>query len=139
MDEYTLYYETLARRKATATRQTRTVILLIMNLWLAVSYEMLYVLDPTRNREPYHTSALSGAAWEMELLLGHWRHICTELGVSHDIFSKLIEELQDMGYTESKNVTLEEQLSIFLFMCVTGNTIRHTGEHFQRSNNTISK
>jgi hypothetical protein len=34
---------------------------------------------------------------------------------------------------------LEEQLAIFLYACVTGLSVRHLGEHFQRSNDTISK
>lgn len=136
---YAEYYEALARRRTVATRRTRLLIVLILNLWLAVSYELLYAIDNSRTREPYHTSALTGAAWVMELLLGHRKRIRTELGVSHEVFSKLIEELQGMGYMETRYVTLEEQLAIFLYMCVTGNTIRHTGERFQRSNETISK
>ncbi|KIN98454.1 hypothetical protein M404DRAFT_157497, partial [Pisolithus tinctorius Marx 270] len=35
-------------------------------------------------------------------------------------------------------VSLEEQLAIFLYMSVTGLTIRHIGEHSQQSNETIS-
>lgn len=137
MDLYTEHFEGLARRRATAARRSRLLIMITLNLWLAVSYDMLYTLNPTRT--PYHTSALSGAAWVLELLLGHPKRIRTELGVTHNVFSALIEELQSMGCTESKFVTLEEQVAIFLYMCVTGNTIRHTGERFQRSNETISR
>ncbi|KIN97258.1 hypothetical protein M404DRAFT_160930, partial [Pisolithus tinctorius Marx 270] len=36
-------------------------------------------------------------------------------------------------------VLLEEQLAIFLYMSVTGLTIRHVSEHFQWSNETISQ
>ncbi|KAJ7081525.1 hypothetical protein C8R44DRAFT_527075, partial [Mycena epipterygia] len=43
------------------------------------------------------------------------------------------------GLTHSKHVTLEEQVAIFLYTCVTGLSIRHVGERFQRSNETISK
>lgn len=139
MDLYTEYFEGLARQRAAAARRTRLIVILTLNLWLTVSYEMLCALDPRRAPEPYHTSALSGAAWVLELLLGHPKRIRTELGVSHHVFSMLIEELQSMGYTESKYVTLEEQVAIFLYMCVTGNTIRHAGERFQRSNETISR
>ena len=38
-----------------------------------------------------------------------------------------------------KHVMLEEQLSIFLYICVTGLLCSHVGEHFQQSNDTISK
>jgi hypothetical protein len=98
----------------------------------AVLVDLLFI------REPYHTSILTGEGWVMELLSGHRNRIRCELGVSHDVFAALISELRDMGHGNSKYVSLEEQLSIFLYMCVTGLTIRHVGERFQRSNETIS-
>ena len=78
--------------------------------------------------EPYHTSILTGEGWVMELLSGHSNRICCELRVSHDVFAALISELQDMGQGDSKYVSLGEQLAIFLYICVTGLTIRHAGE-----------
>jgi hypothetical protein len=96
------------------------------------------LVDSMFIREPYHTSILTGEGWVMELLSGHPNRIHCELGVSHDVFVALISELRDMGHGNSKYVSLEEQLSIFLYMCVTGLTIRHVGERFQRSNETIS-
>ena len=41
----------------------------------------------------YHTSALTGEAWVMELLSGHPEHIQTELGVHLHVFVALIAEL----------------------------------------------
>ncbi|KIM64947.1 hypothetical protein SCLCIDRAFT_1164605, partial [Scleroderma citrinum Foug A] len=38
----------------------------------------------------------------------------------------------------STHISLEEQLAIFLYICVTGLPIRHIGERFQRSNDMIS-
>ena len=90
-------------------------------------------------KEPYHTSLLLGYAWVQELLNGHPECIRTELGVHKEVFYALIEELQSMGHGDSKYVTLEEQLAIFLYTSVTGLTIRHVGERFQRANWTISK
>ena len=90
-------------------------------------------------KEPYHTSILSGYAWVQELLHGHPEHIRTELGVHKEVFLALVDELRSMGHGDSRNVTLQEQLAIFLYMSVTGLTIRHTGERFQRANGTISK
>lgn len=89
--------------------------------------------------EPYHTSALTGHAWVLELIAGHPDRIRCELGVSLEVFLALLEELQSFGHTRSKYVTLEEQLAIFLHMSVTGATVRHAGERFQRSNETISR
>ena len=74
----------------------------------------------------------------MELLAGHPDWIRCELGVSHEVFAELISALREMGYGNSKYVSLEEQLAIFLYASVTGLTIRHLGERFQRSNETIS-
>ena len=89
-------------------------------------------------REPYHTSILTGEGWVMELLSGHPDRIRCELGVSHDVFAGLILALREMGHGNSKYVSLEEQLSIFLYASVMGLTIRHLREWFQRFNETIS-
>ena len=89
-------------------------------------------------REPYHTSILTGEGWVMELLAGHHKCIRCELGVHRHVFIELIQELRRLGHDRSKYVSLEEQLAIFLYISVTGMTIRHAGEHFQRSNETIS-
>ena len=44
-------------------------------------------------REPYHTSILTGKGWVMELLAGHPNHICCELGVTQEVFAELIHTL----------------------------------------------
>jgi hypothetical protein len=90
-------------------------------------------------KEPYHTSILSGYAWLQELLHGHPEHIRTELGVHKEVFLALIQELWSMGHGDTKYMTLEEQLAIFLYTSVTGLSIRHVGERFQQANGTISK
>ena len=89
-------------------------------------------------KEPWHTSMFTGQMWILELLAGHPECICTELGVHQHVFYALIEELHELGHTNSKYVTLEEQLIIFLYCLVTGLTVRHLGERFQRSNDTIA-
>ena len=91
------------------------------------------------DKEPYHTSLLSGHAWVLELRNGHPDRIRCELGVTHHVFDLLLSDLRGMGYKDSKHVTLEEQLAIFLYTCVTGLSIRHVGERFQRANDTIAK
>ena len=91
------------------------------------------------NKQEYHTSALTGHAWVLELLTGHPDRIRCELGVRHHVFDQLITTLREQGCQDSREVTLEEQLSIFLYTCVTGLTVRHVGERFQRANNTIAK
>ena len=62
-----------------------------------------------------------------------------ELGVNHEAFIALIDQLCHMGHTDSRFVSLEEQVAIFLYASVTGLTVWHLGERFQQSNNTIVK
>jgi len=97
------------------------------------------LIESTFTREPYHTSTLTGEDWVMELLAGHPERIRCELGVHLTAFDALIFELREMGHGNSRHVSLEEQLAIYLYACVTGLTIRHVGERFQRSNDTISR
>ena len=95
--------------------------------------------DPLHNKTPYHTSTLTGADWVRELLGVHPQRIRNELGVHKDVFWALIGSLIDGGKGPSKHVTLEEKLSIFLYISVTGISFRHAGERFQRATDTISK
>ena len=95
--------------------------------------------QPRRDPEPYHTSILSGEGWVLELLTGHPDRIKNELGMSADLFNKLITILRNHHHTNARYVSLEEQLAIFLYTCVTGLPVRHVGERFQRSNDTISR
>ena len=108
---------------------------LFMSIILTATASMLQAIYI---KEPYHTSILTGEGWVMELLARHPERIRCELGVRHHVFAELIAELRAMGYTNSKYVSLEEQLAIFLYAFVTGLTIRHLGERFQQSNETIS-
>lgn len=109
---------------------------LITSIILTATSQILYDLYI---REPYHTSILTGQAWVLELIAGHPKRIHCELGVHLHVFAQLITELHDLGYRNSRFVSLEEQLAIYLYSCVTGLTIRHVGERFQRSNETISR
>ena len=91
------------------------------------------------DRIPYHTSALTGAAWVTELINGHPECIHCELGVRLHVFQIIVEYLKVIGHENSRGVFLEEQVAIFLYRCTTGLSIRHVGERFQHSNETISK
>ena len=102
--------------------------------FVVIDYSQTYY-----DKTPYHDSALSGAAWVCELLRGHPKRIRKELGVHKHIFRALIVALQDAGHRQSKFVTLEEQLAIFLYTCVTGLSLVHVCERFQRATETASK
>jgi len=119
-----------------AMQRLRHYIALFAAILLTSTSSLLLSLS---EREPYHTSILTGQGWVMELLDGHPKRIRCELGVDRHVFLELIQELRRLGHDRSKYVSLEEQLAIFLYMSVTGLTIRHVGERFQRSNETISR
>jgi hypothetical protein len=122
-----------------STRVLQQIVNIIGLVITAIIPTILQVIKQYYLKEPYYTSILSGWGWVHELRNGHPERIRTELGVHKHVFDALIFELLIMGYHDSKNVTIEEQLAIFLYMCVTGLTVCHAGERFQRSNATISK
>ena len=99
----------------------------------------LIYTNPLYNKLQYHTSALSGADWVWELINGHPEHIHNELGVHKHVLHALVEELQLVGYKHSKHVYLEEQLTIFLYTCVTGLSLQHVCKHFQCLGDTVSR
>ena len=99
----------------------------------------LTYLAPLYDKTPYHTSALTGEMWVLELINGHPEQIRNELGVRKDIFFGLRDDLHQYGHRRSKHVTLEEQLAIFLYTCVMGLSIRHISERFQRATETTSR
>jgi len=75
------------------------------------------------DKTPYHTSSLMGEMWVLELINGHPELICNELRVHKHAFLSLCDDLWQYGHQNSKHVTLEEQLAIFLYTCVTGLSI----------------
>ena len=101
-----------------------------------VSYSTTH--QPCKDVELYHTSILSGEGWMLKLLTGHPDCIRNELYMSTDLFQKLIIILSNHDHTRSRFVSLEEQLAIFLYICVIGLPLKHVGEQFQQSNGTIS-
>ena len=98
-----------------------------------------WILSERQQPIPYHTSVLSGHKWVLELIVGHPDRIRCELGVRKEVFLQLLLELRQAEHVDSRRVTLEEQVAIFLYTCVTGLTVRHVGGRFQRSNSTISR
>jgi hypothetical protein len=94
---------------------------------------------PTIDRTPYHMSMLSGEAWVQELLTGHPNRIHNEFGVYRQTFIALVQTLRDIGIRSSHNITIEEQVAIFLYTVVTGLSSIHVGECFQWSPSTITK
>ena len=127
-----------AHRRTASYRAARRVCQIVARCLIVIATLCMVMMIPA-NPEPYHTSILSSQMWVDELLEGHPDRIYCELSVRREIFLELVHTLHNFGITGSKHVSLEEQLSIFLYMSMTGLTICHTGERLQRSNNMISK
>jgi hypothetical protein len=109
-----------------------------MLLQIMNTYQLLF-LSPTVYT-PYHTSILTGEAWVYELINSHPDRTRHNLGVDCDVFNILLHILHRNGFTMSHNgVSVEEQLGIFLYTCVTGLSSRLVGERFQCSPNIITK
>ena len=112
------------------------IIDVLVRLTYIVVMERLTARTP---RIPYHTSALSGEDWVNELLSGHPWRIQVELGVYRGTFTVLVKAMEDLNIHSSRHVSIEEQVSIFLYTMVTGLTCTHIRERFQRSSSTITK
>ncbi|EGO04534.1 hypothetical protein SERLA73DRAFT_27886, partial [Serpula lacrymans var. lacrymans S7.3] len=75
----------------------------------------IYHAESMYNKQPYHTSSLTGEAWVQELINGHPDRIRSELGVSLQVFEKLTETLRDAIIQGSKYISLNKKLAIFLY------------------------
>ena len=64
---------------------------------------------------PQHTSILSGQQWIDELIDGHDSQFYNEMDMQKHIFWNLLTKLQrNSGLGDTKHVSSEEQLAIFL-------------------------
>lgn len=89
---------------------------------------------------PMYDSSLTGQMWMDELLAGHPQRFYNAMGMHKDVFKRLLEELKSRGgLGDTKHVSAEEQLGIFLYTAVTGLSTRHVQERFQRSPSTVTK
>jgi hypothetical protein len=78
--------------------------------------------------------------WVNELLTGHRDRMCRNMGMHKQVFRKLACALTaKTGLGDSKHVTLNEALGIFMHMLVTNNTTEQEHEWFQRSPDTIHR
>lgn len=119
--------------------QRRLLLIQILGTFVnTIIAALILFAAPLYDKEAYHTSALSGADWVLELLEGHPGRIRCELSVSKEVFQFLVAYLQQIGIPHSRGIFLEEQLAIFLYRCVTGLSICHAGEMFQCTNDTVS-
>jgi hypothetical protein len=98
------------------------------------------VYSISSEKQPYHTSLLTGQHWLIELLTSPNPHRLKEqLGLQRHVYLALVSQLTDLaGLRDSRQVSAHEQVAIFLYT-VTGNaSIRKVAERFQHSTQTVS-
>jgi len=144
------------RAQAIFRLKIRLIELLIDVLWLYMRERMRELNAARRPRMPsailqgdvdeeesFYTSILTGEAWVKELLAGRTRSgsngIRRALGMRRRVFVELLAQLRLMGNKNSKNISLQEQVAIFLYTCVTGLAIPFVAERFQRPKAVISQ
>lgn len=90
-------------------------------------------------KQSIHNSALSGARLIQEWLEGHWRVCFDNLGMMQDVFKVLCGHLRTVGLRDTRNVAVEEQLAIFIWIMRHNVGVRLAGHRFQHSEDTISR
>jgi hypothetical protein len=91
------------------------------------------------NKQARNNSLLTGQEWLDELLIGHPKRFYASMGMHKHVFQELLRELIKVGLHDTRYVSSEKQLAIFLYLAVTGVAQRHLEERFQCSPDTISK
>lgn len=91
-------------------------------------------------KTPRNNSKLSGAEWNQEILNGHGGRFRSAFGISQNVFNRILHVLKNKaGLKDSKHLSAEEQLGIFLYITTTGLSIQKAQEQIQRSVDTIHK
>lgn len=97
-------------------------------------------LVPHIVKTPMYNSCRTGKQYIQELLAGHPLRFYDEMGMTKHVFQKLKRELVTYSnFKDTKYVTMDEQLGIFLRFCRTGMGTRKVREEFQRGPDTVSK
>jgi len=127
-----------AQQQFDQRRRRWSVILIAMILQIMNTYQLLFLSSTVHI--PYHMSILTGEAWVYELMYGHPDRIQHNFGVDCDVFNALLRVLHCNRFFMSCNsVSVEEQLGIFLYTCVTGLSSHLVGERFQCSPDTVTR
>ena len=101
-------------RRAASRRATQRMRKLLAQYIIIIATLCTMILTPTEPKL-YHTSILLGQMWVDELLDGHPDRICCKLGLQKGAFHELLHALCCFSAADSKYVSLEEQLAIFLY------------------------
>ena len=90
-------------------------------------------------KTPMHTSILISEGWIQELLIGHPAHFRRSMGMSKHVFWRLIQELHVFArLCLTKYVSMNEQVAIFMYICVSRNMNCQAQECFQHSGDIVT-
>jgi hypothetical protein len=114
---------------------------LIIRAILSAIPPVIESLGTYLEKQPYHTSILTGRMWLQELLDSRSPHRFREsLGMNPHVFLALVRKLDDITSLKTRRDTdIVEQVAMFLYAIVGNQSNRNTGERFQRSGETISR
>ena len=103
---------------------------------------MLFVLPTIEGTEkqPMHTSMLPGGMYVNEILTGHESLCKRQFRMEVDIFHALVHKLREKKLLgDSKEVSLEEKVAIFLYAIAKNASNQTLQDRFQHSPETISR
>lgn len=113
------------------TMDLSVVVAITAALWYATTYVL---------KEPCRTSSLSGQDWVKELMKGNNRRFRENLRMTKSTYFSIREILLTSGHLQdSRYVSVDEKLCIFLYIIGQNATNRSSQERFQRSGWTINK
>ena len=118
----------------------RRVALLVGITVVIVGYAAVLAAASRFEKVAQHTSILRGQQWVDELREGHPGRFKNKMGMSKHVFDRLLEVLQEDGeLNDTRYVSAQEQLAIFLHFAHQALSNRGLQERFQCSPDTISK
>lgn len=91
-------------------------------------------------RTPIHTSSQTGARYVNEVLQGHELRCKREFRMETHVFHSLVKCLKDKGFLrDTRYVSVEEQVAMFLHTLAKNASNRTLQERFQHSGETASR
>jgi hypothetical protein len=105
----------------------------VLAAYLVTHHVLKYVV-----KEKKTTSILTGHMWYIELINGNDNMFFEQLRMRKHVFQQLVWELtNNYGLTPTKNIGVEENVALFLYMIGHGATYRNVQGRFQHSGQTI--
>ena len=107
---------------------------------IAIEIGSQYIISWCLPKTPCRTSTLSGQQWVKELLEGSPTRFLQQCRMTIPVFNKLCSQCRNENLLKNtKNVTVEEQVIIFLHIVSQNQSNRAAQERFQHSGETIHR